>query len=233
MSIRPFDEAVESVDRYVQTPYEDEGDSVEARYRAVSAPAALSLAFGVLSFLTVFNWFFGLIPAAGVILGMRALRQIQRSPEEIQGRGLACAGLALSAVLWILGATGLAAMQRHAIPPGYEPVTFAELRPDKGNKEALSRKAVELDGRRVFIKGYMYPGRQVFNIKQFVMVANRQLCKFCISNITPTQMVRVEMVGDLTADYKTHLTATGGILHVDRKVVPGQSPYLLEADVFR
>ena len=227
-------EPIEPIEPYEDDSYEDDEEYVDPRYRAVNQRAVLSLVFGALSFLTVFHWFFGILPAAGIVLGVLGLRQINRAMTEMKGRALAAAGLALSVVLWTTGASCLYVWQHHSVPTGYEEITFATLQHDKSKGEfRIPRKAAELDGKRVFIKGYMYPGRQVFNIKEFVMVPTTSHCKFCLTKISPTQMVRVEMVGDMTAEYKTSLSGVGGILRVEPSIRLGRSPYLIEADVFR
>jgi hypothetical protein len=231
MASQPPDEPIDQYEPYDEAEEEQYADR---RYRAVSPLAVLSLACGALSFLTVFGWFFGLLPAAGIVLAWLAIRRISRSPEEIQGWSLALAGLGLSVVLWAGGSIGLTIRQRYLIPTGYKPVSFGDLQRDKSKpNEMIPPAAVELDGERIFIQGYMYPGRQVFHVKEFIMVPSSGLCKFCITSIEPTQMIRVEMVGDLTADYKTSISGVGGKLKVDPKVTLGSSPYLIEADVFR
>jgi hypothetical protein len=221
-------------DPYDDGLYEDEEEPLAPRhYLAVNRLAVLSLVFGALSFLTVFSWFFGALPAAAVVMAMLAVRQIDRSPQEMQGKRFAWVGLALALVLWTAGGTCLAIRQQRSVPPGYKVITFADLQPDKKTPTKVPATAVELHEERIFIKGYMYPGRQVFRVKQFVMVPSANHCKFCLSSIVPTQMIRVEMVGDNTADYKTTISDVGGKLIVDKKVTLGRSPYLIEADFFR
>lgn len=236
MTFPPPENHVDPVDQDDYEPYEEEleDEFADRRYRAVSPLAALSLVFGVLSFLTVLNWFFGLLPAAGLVFGVLAVRRIRRSPDELQGLPLAFAGLGLSIVLWIAGATGLVIRQSYLVPAGYKPISFTDLQRDTSKPDQpLPPSAAELNEERVFIEGYMYPGRQTFNIKEFVIVPNSGLCKFCLTDVEPTQMIRVEMVGDKTADYSTSPCGVGGKLVVDPVIVIGKSPYLIEADVFR
>src|SRR5690242_20614145 len=64
-------------------------------YRALSTAAVASLVLGVLSILTLLDWWLGLIPFAGVILGIVALRKIRKQPEEYTGRGVAVVGIIL------------------------------------------------------------------------------------------------------------------------------------------
>ena len=214
--------------------YNDDEHDHDRRYRAVQPLAVLSLVFGALSIATIFNWFFGLVPVAGIVLGTLALRRINRSPQELQGRGFAVGGIALSTVLGFVGLIGLGIRVQYLVPAGYRKITFANLRGDPNHPDQLvPAEATELKDQRVFIRGYMYPGRQVFNIKEFTLVPTAGLCKFCITDVDPRQMVRVEMVGDVRANYTTRLSGVGGVFKIDPQVGVGVSPYRIEADVFR
>ena len=235
MNIVPPDERIDPVDDDFYDPYEDdEEEDVKGRYRALNRWALLSVVFGVLSVLTAFTWYMTVLPLAGIVLAIKALRQINRAPGEMIGQELALAGLALSVVLWSLGAGRLAIAQKNAIPTGYELINYVVLQPDaKTPDKKISEKAAELEDTRIFLRGYMYPGRQTMRLKEFIMVPNAGLCKFCVTKITPTQMVRVQLVGDLTADYRTNLTGIGGKFKIDPNPGLNTSPYIVEADVFR
>jgi len=238
MSNVPEDESIDQVDQSDSRPGKDlepclEEEFVDQKYRSLNSLAVLSVVFGVLSILTVFTWFLGLIPLAGLVLGFLALRQIDGAPEEMTGRGLARTGMGLCLGLWVLGSY-LFVSWRNEVPFGYAPITFASLQPDKSVPgQMLPKEAIELDGRRIYLKGYMYPGRQSIAIKSFLIVPTRAHCKFCSANIPPTEMVRVELVGDLTADFKSSLVGIGGKLIVDPAAGPGGLPYRVEADCFR
>lgn len=209
----------------------EEVEEVEESYQSLSFLAVLSLVFGLASILTVFTWFLCLIPMVGLLLGFLALRQIDRAPEEKVGRGVARVGMGLSVVLWALGGYLWAAWLSE-VPPGYKVVTFKMLQPDK-TRGQLPEKARELDDKRIFIKGFMYPGRQSIAIKSFILVPTRGHCKFCTANIPPTERIEIELVGDLTANFSTHLIGVGGRLTVNPSAGSGRSPYLVEADCLR
>ena len=68
--IDPFDDAP------LAEEYVDE--FVVEKYRSLNLLAVLSGVCGLLSILTVFTWFLGLIPLTGLLLGFLALRQIDR-----------------------------------------------------------------------------------------------------------------------------------------------------------
>ena len=66
-----------------------------------------------------------------------------------------------------------------------------------------------LDGKKVFLKGYMYPMRQTTGLPSFVFCRDSGDCCF---GGTPKieDMIVVKMAGDLTADYKPGLVSVAG-----------------------
>ena len=72
-------------------------------YRALSISAVFAAGFGVLSVLALFDWWLAVLPLVGVLLGVRARREIGRRSDELTGKGLATTGLALSLGFWLVG----------------------------------------------------------------------------------------------------------------------------------
>lgn len=211
------------------------GGGKPGRYRTVSAMAVASLAFGVLSSLTVLHWAVGLIPAVGVLLGYLALRRIAEVPEEMTGRGLAFSGLILSVVFGTLGYTVLAVAKVREFPSGYDEITHRDLQPDPNvpgqqiPPKAYDSQYVPLRDNRVGIKGYMAPTRYQSGLKQFILCPAIPNCQFCTPDPKPTEMVLVRLQGDREAKYTTHEIKVGGRFRVDEDS-PFGTPYLLEAD---
>ncbi|NUQ63384.1 MAG: DUF4190 domain-containing protein [Pirellulales bacterium] len=215
--------------------YEEELRSPE-RYRQVNLLAVLSTTVGGLSALTMFHWYLGFIPVAGIILAALAQRQISRAPEEYTGQRLVIAGFALSLGMWLFGAGVLTFSRMREVPIGYELITWQTLKPERSSGEILPKTAIDLHEKRVYLKGYMYPGRQVINLKEFLLVPTQGHCKFCTSQIAKHEIVRVKFVGDYKADYTTHHVGIGGKLLVDQSPgfhESGGLPYTIEADVFQ
>ena len=213
-----------------ETPTEPESD-----YRAVNLWALASILLGVLSVTAALDWLFVFIPLAGVMTGWRALRQFRRLGEAQMGIMLAHAGIASSVLFGLSGAVFLHFVVRN-VPYGYKEITFQDLQPDPG--ELVSRYAVELQptlsrDQKVFIKGFIYPGRQTRGIKEFVLVPTLGHCSFCMPQIRSTDLIRVKLVSDLTVDYRSWEIGVGGRLRVNPEAARnprGQPPYSLEAD---
>jgi hypothetical protein len=210
-----------------------EDEEQAAAYRALVPAAMISFALGLLSVLTLLSWYVAVVPIAGIVFALLARRRIQRAPTELTGMGWATAGLVLSIGLWIVGIVVLTTAHFNAVPVGYTEVTFAALQPDMDAREILPAKATDLHEKRIYITGFMYPGRQSIRIKEFLLVPTQGHCKFCSSSIVPTEMVRVKFTGDVMADFTTGRVGVGGKLLVDKS--PGYRdadgyPYTLEAD---
>jgi hypothetical protein len=205
-----------------------------AHYRAVNPFAVVSLVLGGLSILTMFAWFLGVLPLAGIILGILALRQIDFAPGEMTGRGFAIAGIAVSAVFWLVGLSYLVFVVIREAPIGYTVIAFEDMRPDPENPgELIPQKILDLEEKFVYVKGYMYPGRQNTGIQQFVMVPTQAHCQFCQRDLKSTDMIQVTMVGERLADFTVHKTGVGGKLVIDRQEATrplGGLPYKIEAD---
>jgi hypothetical protein len=208
-----------------------------AQYRAVSQAAVASAVCGGLSFLTVFGAYFIVVPAAGLALGWNARQRIREVPGELTGRGLAWAGMVLSVVLGTLGAGALWAYDLRDVPWGYKKVAWDGLQPDaKDPTELLPPEAKDLDGKRIFIKGFMYPGDRSIGIKEFILVPTLSHCNFCSPQIKSTEMILADLQGDLTTVYKRRETAIGGVLRIDELEVAkplGGFPYVIEVDYVR
>jgi hypothetical protein len=203
-------------------------------YRSVHHLAVSSLVLGVLSIISMFSWFLGVIPLAGVVLAIVALRQISAAPGEMTGKGFALAGLILSIAFWTLGAGYELFVAINEVPIGYVTISFEELQPDPTKPgELIPAKILDLDDKFVYVRGYMYPGRRTTGIQQFVLVPTLGHCNFCQRDLKSTEMIQVTTVGDVLADYTVQRTGVGGKLHIDRREAArplGGLPYKIEAD---
>jgi len=205
----------------------------QQHYRAISAAAVASLVFGLLSVLTVFHWALAAIPLVGILLSWLALGRIHENPGELTGRWQAIAGLAASVLLGTLGLGWLLFAHGSEVPTGYQRVSYEMLQPDPKKKgERVSQTAVELEGKRVFIKGYMYPGRQQVGLKQFILCPAIPDCNFCTRDPKPTEMIFIKLEGDLVTQYTPHLVGVGGRFRIKTDAYE-PLPYSMDVDYLR
>lgn len=209
----------------------------ESGYRSLSSLAMGSLLVSLLSVSVIFDAMFSAVPITAIVLGWLALRAIRDQQGGLGGAWAAWAGIILAIGIWG-GCTGYMAWARAMeVPSGYTAITYEALTPDPDAVgELIPKKAYDYDGKTVFVQGYMYPGRQMFKLKKFVISRDNGVCKFCVPNPRPTDQIEVTLVGDLVAHYTNRLIAVGGKLHVqpkDKAATWGGVAYRLEADYLR
>ncbi len=208
----------------------------EFRYRILPGLAVSSTVLGVLSMLSFLSWAFAVIPVAGFAMGWVAMRRIRKAPEEVGGIRYAQWGMALSALLGVAGTGTVTYLYYTQAPPGYRAISFAQLRPDPRTPTRLPDIVNDLEEKKVFIRGYMVPGRQRVGIKAFILVGSIAHCRFCGPRPQPTDMIEVVLTHDLELDYTTQMIGVGG--RFTAKPDPlhrnfGGVAYQIEADVIR
>lgn len=203
------------------------------QYRALCPRAMASVAVGALSILTALHWLLAFVPLVGIGLGLRARRQIRQAPTEWTGDGLAQLGIGLSLGFWMIGYGWLIFAGGSGVPYGYQRITYEMLQPDPNMPaDPIPQTALDLQDKRVFVKGFMKPRRQQTGIKEFILCPVTGQCPFCIPNPKPTEMIRVVLQGDLETTYQTYQIGVGGQFQANPND-PGGIPYTIEADVLR
>lgn len=223
------------LDHGADDAYDELADDQPLKYRRVSAWAAASVAFGVLSAVTALDWVLGLVPLVGVLFGLVALQRIDRNPAELTGVAVAKAGIALSAAFWVLGYGWQTYLALADAPPGYFRIRYESLQPLPGAEpDEPPPAARELEGKRVFVKGFMYPGRQTMGITQFYLCPTGHDCQFCIPDPKPTEVIEVKLIHGLKANYTTRIRGVGGEFHIRSKddKEPGRL-YQIKADLLQ
>ncbi len=211
---------------------------IPVRYRAVSRMAVLSTVCGVASAALVFRIALLLaFPAAALLLGWLGLRQIDRMPEEYTGERLAKTGLILGAVFGLLGG-GWLWFGGSEVPPGYQVLDYADLQPDPNVRDQIVPPgALKLsdDKKNVYVKGYILPGRRQVEVTNFFICRTSDMCRFQSSEKKSSDLIRIELKGDLKIDYTMQQIGIGGLFHAETDFVHGtsktpQTPYTIEGN---
>ncbi len=192
-------------------------DSDYEQYRALSTAAVASVIVGLLSPLAILDWTLVVVPIVGVLVSLVALIKVRRNRAELSGETLARVGLALSLVFGIIGPGWLGYVYATEVPPGYERVPFALLQPDETQPgQVVPPAALELEGKKVFIKGYVYPGNRTDGIQEFLLVRDQGDCCFG-GNPKITERILVKLDEPLRLTYKPRLHRLGGVFHVEAR----------------
>jgi hypothetical protein len=185
------------------------------QYRALSTSAVASLIVGLLSCLAILDWTLVAIPVIGIPLSLLSLAKIKRHSDEMTGAALAQTGLALSLLFVVVGPSWLAYQFVTELPDGYERVSYAELQPDEAQAgQQVPPAALALEGKKIFIKGYVYPGQQKERIRSFLLVRDRGECCFG-GNPKITDRILVTLEEPLRLAYEPRLHKLGGTFHVE------------------
>jgi hypothetical protein len=205
-----------------------------ASYRAISKAAVASLVLAVISFLGLLFWPILVLAVLGFFLGVIGYRSIRRFPLELVGKTPAVLGAGLCAVLFVGGVSKHSYEYATEVPEGYKRITFANLQPVREHPELpVPPEALQLDGQRIFVKGYVYPDGQKTKIKKFILVPDMGTCCFG-GQPKLTDMIEVTLADPIRIAYSQRKRKLGGILRVDTSLKPVAKVngvfYQLEAD---
>jgi hypothetical protein len=125
------------------------------------------------------------------------------------------------------------------LPEGHQRISFNDLsRHDPifaDGKLQVDPDIAALDGKSIYIKGYMYPTRQQTGITEFVMVKDTGQCCFG-GQPKLTDMIVVKFEDGMTVNHREQqLVGVGGTFRVRAGVQSGvlTAIYMLEGTYFR
>ena len=204
------------------------------QYRSLSLLAVASFAMAVLGVPALIMPLLLVLPAMGIFFGLLGVRSIRARRTELAGLGLAWAGLALCVLLLTVGSARASYIYATEVPDGYARVSFRELQPVRERPDLpVPPSAIDLDGQRVFVKGYVYPDERGAQLKQFVLVPDLGTCCFG-GQPKLTDMIEITLDDPLRTQYSRRKHKLGGILKVDTRIKPISGLegvyYRLEAD---
>jgi hypothetical protein len=201
-------------------------------YRALAMSAVAAAAVGILSVLALFDWWLAVFPLSGVLLGTYARREIRRRSDELTGMGLATAGLAMSIGFWVVGWSWLGFVYATEVPDGYLRIGYSQLQPDPNLP--IPPAAKDLDGQKVFIKGYVYPTISQHGIREFLLVRDSGSCCFG-GNPKITDRIQVRLAEGRSMSYTGYMRRLTGVFRISPAAhvygtqnVPGGVLYQLE-----
>lgn len=198
----------------------------EFSYRPICPSAVISMVLAVLG-LVAFLTILGLVlPFLGLILGVVALLQVRGAKGEMGGRFLATSGLVLSCLVLTGGTAYHSYVFATEVPEGYERKSFNR---DISKKGFVQRNGVteispavkQLDGQKIFVKGYMYPLAQTEGLPAFILVKDSEKCCFG-GNPDQTDMIVIYMQEGLVVDYVPGLVAVAGVFKSGAPQVLGE-----------
>lgn len=218
----------------------------EFDYKPVPVLAPLSLFLAVCAAAALLSPYAISIGVAAAITSVCCLLQIRRAEGAVGGRKLTLLAFVLAVVFSIGGAAKHSYVYATEVPEGHERLNFSWLAKqepyNEDGKLKLADAALDLDGKPVFIKGYMYPTRQTEGITNFLLLKDTGQCCFG-GQPKLTDMIAVEMQNGKTVNFPIEYqqqgvfrsVAVAGTFRANPITVDGQviQLYQLEATHFQ
>jgi hypothetical protein len=208
----------------------------EFTYKSLSRAAVLSVAFGVIGLLAWISPILLFFPLCGVVFGFIAFRNLRKFPNELVGLPAAWIGVVLSATMAIGSPIRHTYIYYTEVPEGFERIQFSSLTSPSGAPDVPTQDAIELNGKKVFVKGYIHPTSVSSNTaKTFVLVPDLGTC--CFGTQPPlTHMIEVRLLNDKFASKSLRRYSLAGVLEVHPYLKPIEGLegvyYQLEAEHF-
>ena len=190
----------------------------EFAYRSISKAAIASFTFAIFGAMTAFlAQMFVLIPVLGLVFGLVSLASFRRFPDEMTGKAFAKIGLICSLLIFVTSVAYHSYIYATEVPPDHMRIAFSDLRPNpKTPNIPYSPKSEELDGKKVFLKGYVRPGVKKRKLKEFILVGDFGSCCFG-GDPKITDVVAVSIIGDDTVDYGYSLRRIAGTFRLNKR----------------
>jgi hypothetical protein len=223
-------------------------DSEETiQYRAIPAGAIIGFVLGLLSVFTVVTAVSSIesclmvvpIPVLGMFVSLRSWGRIRREREQLTGAWLAMAGFGLSLAFLAMGVGYSSFVYATEVPDGYARISFDGMKPNEYQERSgvtVPPEIADLNGKRVFIKGYIRPDSVAVmrGIDRFLLVRDNNTCCFGdLSKIKYHDQIDVKMDGPLRVDFSQSTIRIGGVLKIQPENValgPTAPVFSLKAD---
>ena len=194
--------------------------SEDIGYKSVSRGAVFAILLAIFSPLSFYTPAVLFLPIAAMFFAVSALISFRRYPEELTGRPLAYVAFALAGIILIVAPVQHAYIYATEVPEGYERISFGDLKSPLGAPDRPTKAALELDGKKVFLRGYVHLAScSSSSVKNFILVPDLATC--CFGKQPPlTHMIEVNLGGDLLIEPSMRKLRLAGTLSVDPQLKP-------------
>ena len=147
-------------------------------YRTVSKAAVVCVVFMILGLLAFVFSGFVILPFLSLGFGIIALINFKRFPDQLSGSVVTRVAMVISAIVFVSSLTMHMYIYATEVKDGYERISFYELKPKRNEPTPYAANAIEIDGKKVFLKGYVRPGLKKNKLKKFILVGDFGDCCF-------------------------------------------------------
>jgi len=220
------------------TLFQNETTDEVQQYRTLSKMAVAAAILANLSLLAFLFVPLVALPIVATLVAAIAVVVTRRNVDRVTGQSLALAALVESPAILLLAIAVHVYTYATEVPGDYQRISFYELNPHLPDHPAhpVPDTARALNGKKVFVKGYMHPGVQSFGeIKNFVLVPDMKTCCFG-GQPKPWDMIEVRLKEPEKLNYTRRPLRVCGVLTVneDQRELPGDiigGFYELDADI--
>jgi len=194
-------------------------EPMELQYRPVPVSAVVGCVLGVLSAISFFGITGSVVAIMGILVSGYSLIRILASRGDLGGKVPATIGLGLSILFLGSGAAFQAYLYKSELPAGFQRISFTDDISRKGfvnvnGQPALHPDVAELVGKKIFVKGFMYPVNEMHGLTGFLLVKDSGTCCFG-GDPKPFDMIGVQMEPGKTVDFYRGKVAVGGELELN------------------
>lgn len=210
----------------------------EFTYRTLPVIAVIGFVVAVLSAISMLVWIAIPLCMVGFLLCGSAFLTIRRNSEVYSGRLMALSGMVMSLLFMGVGLGYQVHLYNTEVPEGYERISFVKDISDKGFVQQYGQMTVhpdilKLDGKKIFLKGYIYQTGKIHGLTSFLLVKDNQSCCF---GATPavTDRMGVVMPEGKAIDYKAGKVAVAGTFRLNENFTNDDLDplYLFDCDYF-
>lgn len=214
-------------------------DLNDFNYHPVPVLAVVGLVLAVISSTALFVWLLLPLCLLALLLSGLGMWMIRRSDGSYGGTGVALSGMFLSLVFFMGGIAFQVYAYQTEVPAGYERISFVRDISDKrintvDGKLTPPPDVAAFDGKKIFLKGYIYQTKQTQGLHSFLFVKDNASCCFG-ANPEVWDRLGVVMDGDKTINYHAGKVAVAGTFRVNPKFDPNgelEPLYIVTADQF-
>lgn len=197
-------------------PVSHDVEPTQFEYKPVPLLAPVACFFGLASGMGYWTEFALPLCVFAFVLSLLAMRRIRRSDGEFGGKTWAGIGLASSVIFFVAGVGRVTHAYATEVPEGYTRVHFVN---DISKKEFIENGGLfelhpdvkALDGKRIFLKGYMWQTKRAKGISEFIFLKDNGKCCFGGQPQSFHKML-VKMQNGKTVDKIDGLVSVAGVL---------------------
>ena len=210
----------------------------EFSYRPVPVVAVVGFVLALLSSVALFFWLALPLSLIGLLISTLALFVIRRNKSIYSGTLIAVAGMLMSLGFLAGGIAYQVYIYKTEVPEGFQKINFVQDISDKGfitknGQTEIHPDILALDGKKIFLKSYIYQTGKLKDLESFLVVKDNQSCCFGADPAIEDR-VGVIMQPGKSIDYKSGKIGIAGTFRLNKNFTNGEREplFLIDGEYF-